>query len=70
MIRVRRCNEVCKRQISENFKDLAKICAVLRGEENVYAMPIAVVLKKDGKIRIFTQLNKKKLDHCHIRYRA
>ena len=56
----RRCNEVCKRQMSENFKDLAKICAVVRGEDNVYASPIAVVLKKDSKIRIFTQLNKKK----------
>ena len=60
MMKPRRCNEVCKQKINENFQDLTKRGAVVRGSADVCASPITVVPKKDGKLRIcvdYTALN-------------
>ena len=62
MINARRCNEVCKRQIDENFRDLIERGAITRGEAHVCASPIAVVTQKVDKLRIcgdYTALIKK-----------
>ena len=50
MINVRKSNKICNRQVNENFRDLTEKGAVISGDDNLYANPITVVPKKNGKL--------------------
>ena len=60
MTLARRCNLTVQKSINENFSDLERRGAVIRGDAQLGASPVTVVKKKDGSLRVcvdYTYLN-------------